>query len=440
MSHIPKKDLILIVDDTNTNIEVVSEVLTNSGFEVVTAMDGEIALQQVQDRLPDLILLDVMMPKLDGLETCKKLKDNLTTRDIPVIFMTGISDTDTKVKCFALGAVDYIIKPFQKAEILARINTHLQLRHLTKTLEERVTQRTAALSQALEDLQKSQLQLVQKEKMSALGQLVAGIAHEINNPVGCIYGNITHASAYFQDMSKLIDLYQQHYPHPVTEIQEEITAIDLDYLRTDLPNLIASMKDSVQRICDISSSLRTFSREDSDRKVSCNIHEGIDSTIMILKHRLKLSKNRPDIQVIRDYDNLPQIKCFSGQINQVFMNLLANAIDALEESNIGRSYGEIEANPNQIKIQTRLTEDSHHVLIRIKDNGVGMSDDVQQQIFEYLFTTKPVGQGTGLGLSIARQIIVEKHQGTLEVNSTLGKGSEFIITIPIYDRPQHKNL
>ncbi len=428
-----EKDLILIVDDTNTNLEIVSQALTYSGFEVITAIDGEIALKKVEDRLPDLILLDVMMPKIDGLETCKKLKENFKTRDIPVIFMTAISDTHTKVKCFALGAVDYIIKPFQQEEILARINTHLQLRHLTKTLEQRVAERTAALTKALEDLQKSQLQLVQREKMSALGQLVAGIAHEINNPVGCIYGNLGHTSAYFQDMMKLINLYQQHYPYPVQDIQEVITAIDLDYLRSDLPHLITSMKESVQRIRNISTSLRTFSRKDSDRKVYCNIHDGIDSTIMILKHRLKVSQGRPDIEVIKDYGNLPKIQCFSGQMNQVFMNLLANAIDALEESNIGQSYDEIEANPNQITIQTRLTEDANHVLIRIKDNGVGMSDDVQQKLFEYLFTTKPVGQGTGLGLSIAHQIIVEKHKGSLEVNSTLGEGSEFIITIPIYE-------
>ncbi|MBE9050590.1 hybrid sensor histidine kinase/response regulator [Nostocales cyanobacterium LEGE 11386] len=432
MSTMPEKCLILVVDDTQTNLGVIYKLLTDAGFEVATAIDGEMALQQVEKRLPDLILLDVMMPKIDGFTTCQKLKENLQTRDIPIIFMTAISDTDTKVKGLGLGAVDYIIKPFHEEEVLARIHTHLELRNLTKTLEQRVSERTAALSQALKDLQESQLQLVQREKMSALGQLVAGIAHEINNPVGCIYGNLGHASGYFQDMINLIDLYQQHYPQPITEIQERIAAIDLDYVRADLPNLICSMKEGVQRIRNISTSLRTFSREDSDRKVSCNIHDGIDSTIMILKHRLKVSEGRPDIEVIRDYDDLPEIKCFSGQMNQVFMNLLANAIDALEESNLGRSYSDIEANPNQITIQTRLTEDHNHVLVRIKDNGVGMSPDIQQKIFEHLFTTKPVGQGTGLGLSIVRQIIVEKHQGTLEVNSLPGQGSEFVITIPIH--------
>ncbi|MEH2237282.1 hybrid sensor histidine kinase/response regulator [Nostoc sp.] len=429
--NVPEDSLILVVDDTTTNLEFVFEILTNVGFKVTTENDGERALKQVESRIPDLILLDVMMPGIDGFETCKRLKENSATCDIPVIFMTANSDNDSKVKGLSIGAVDYITKPFHEEELLARIKTHLQLRNLTKTLEKRVAERTAALSRALKDLQESQLQLVQTEKMSALGQLVAGVAHEINNPVGFIHGNLGHASVYFQDMINLIDLYQLHYPNPVPEIQEEIAAIDLKYMLSDLPNLISSMKEGVQRIRNISTSLRTFSRSDSDRKISCNIHDGIDSTIMILKHRLKASEDRPDIQVIKYYDNLPELECFIGQLNQVFMNLLANAIDALEESNTGRTYIEIEANPNQVLIQTTLTEDKNHILIRIKDNGAGMSADVQQKIFDYLFTTKPVGQGTGLGLSIARQIVVEKHGGTIEVNSGLGQGSEFIIKLPI---------
>ena len=431
MPNVPEDSLILVVDDTTTNLEIVFEILTNVGFEVATEMDGKRALKQAESILPDLILLDVMMPGIDGFETCKKLKQNSATCDIPVIFMTANSDTDSKVTGLSIGAVDYITKPFHEEELLARIKTHLQLRNLTKTLEKRVAERTAALSRALKDLQESQLQLVQTEKMSALGQLVAGVAHEINNPVGFIHGNLRHASVYFQDMINLIDLYQLHYPNPVPEIQEEIAAIDLKYMLSDLPNLISSMKEGVQRIRNISTSLRTFSRADSDRKISCNIHDGIDSTIMILKYRLKASEDRPDIQVIRDYDKLPELECFLGQLNQVFMNLLANAIDALEESNVGRTYIEIEANPNQVLIQTTLNENKNHILISIKDNGMGMSADVQQKIFDHLFTTKPVGQGTGLGLSIARQIVVEKHGGTLEVNSAIGQGSEFIIKLPI---------
>ncbi|MCC5599703.1 hybrid sensor histidine kinase/response regulator [Nostoc favosum] len=428
---LPEDSFILVVDDTTTNLEIVFNILTNIGFNVTTEKNGESAIKQVESKPPDLILLDVMMPGIDGFETCKRLKQSSVTCDIPVIFMTADSDTDSKVKGLNIGAVDYITKPFHEEELLARIKTHLQLRNLTKNLEKRVTERTAALSRALKDLQESQLQLVQTEKMSALGELVAGVAHEINNPVGFIHGNLQHASAYFKDMINIINLYQQYYPNPVPEIKEEIAAIDLKYILADLPNLISSMKEGVQRIRDISISLRTFSRADSDRKVSCNIHDGIDSTIMILKHRLKASEDHPEIQVIRNYDNLPEIECFIGQLNQVFMNLLANAIDALEESNVGRTYIEIEANPNQVLIQTSLTENKKHILVRIKDNGVGMSPDVEQKIFDHLFTTKPVGQGTGLGLSIARQIVVEKHGGTLEVNSAPEQGSEFIIKLPV---------
>ncbi|WP_445636177.1 hybrid sensor histidine kinase/response regulator [Nostoc sp. DSM 114161] len=431
MPNVSKESLILVVDDTTTNLEIVLDILTNAGFEVLTEVNGEKALKQVESRLPDLILLDVMMPKIDGFETCKKLKENSETCDIPVIFMTGNSDTESKIKGLNIGAVDYITKPFHEEELLARIKTHLQLRNLRKTLENRVAERTAALSKVLKDLQESQIQLVQTEKMSALGQLVAGVAHEINNPVGFIHGNLGHASVYFQAMAKLIELYQEHYPHPVAEIEQEIAAIDLQHMLSDLPNLISSMKEGVQRIRNISTSLRNFSRADSDRKVYCNIHDGIDSTIMILKHRLKASEYRPNIEVIKNYGDLPEIECFSGQLNQVFMNILANAIDALEEFNLGRSYVDIESNPNKIWVQTSLTEDKNHAFILIKDNGVGMSPEVKEKIFDHLFTTKPVGRGTGLGLSIARQIVVEKHGGTLKVNSAPSQGSEFIIKLPI---------
>jgi signal transduction histidine kinase len=260
---------------------------------------------------------------------------------------------------------------------------------------------------------------VQSEKMSALGNLVAGVAHEINNPVGFLTGNITPALDYINDLFGLIDLVQKKYPQLEPEIQEEIQTIELDYIREDLPKLIESMQEGVKRIQDISISLRTFSRADSDRPVACNIHDGIDSTIMILKHRLKANDTRPEIE------------CYAGQLNQVFMNILGNAIDALDESNIGRSYAVIKANPNQILVKTELSTDQKHVIIRIKDNAIGMTEAVREKVFDNLFTTKAVGKGTGLGLAIARQIVEEKHSGILEVNSALGQGAEFVITIPI---------
>ncbi|HIK05008.1 MAG TPA: hybrid sensor histidine kinase/response regulator [Trichormus sp. M33_DOE_039] len=423
-----ENNLILVVDDTLTNLEIISVALIESGFTVITAINGEEAIQKIKSQLPDLILLDVMMPRMDGFETCKNLKNNPLTQDIPVIFMTGITDTDSKVNALNLGAVDYITKPFQKEEVLARIKTHLQLRNLTKNLEDIVAERTSKLDNALRELQEFQVQLVKQEKMSVLGQLVTGIAHEINNPVSCIYGNLGHALTYFQNMINLIELYQYNYPEPTAEIEDTITAMDWEYVRSDLPNLIFAMKEGIQRIRDISNGLRIFSRADTENKVDCNIHEGIDSTLLILKHRLKGSDNSFPIEIIKEYGDLPLIECFPGQLNQAFMNILSNAIDALEESNAKYTL----EHSKQIFIHTSLSEDKNNVLITIKDNGTGMTDEIQQRIFEYLFTTKPVGKGTGLGLAIAHQIIVQKHQGTLEVNSARGVGSEFKITIPTF--------
>ncbi|HAX78882.1 MAG TPA: serine/threonine protein kinase, partial [Cyanobacteria bacterium UBA11372] len=300
-----------------------------------------------------------------------------------------------------------------------------------KRAEDQLRQKSQQLEQTLKELQTMQLQLVQNEKMSALGNLVAGVAHEINNPVGFLKGNIQPALDYIKDLFGLIDLYQEKYPQPDDAIEDEIETIDLDFLREDLPKLVSSMQEGVDRIGNISTSLRTFSRADSQTPVPFNLHEGLDSTILILKHRLKANENRPGIKVIKNYGQIPKVECFAGQLNQVFMNILANAIDALEDANIGRSFAEIKANPNTIEITTECIENKTAVCVKIKDNGTGMSDEVKHKIFDHLFTTKGVGKGTGLGLAIAHQIVTEKHNGLLKVNSTLGQGSQFIITLPV---------
>ncbi|MBD2493981.1 hybrid sensor histidine kinase/response regulator [Nostoc sp. FACHB-280] len=414
--------LVLIVDDTPSNLEVVSETLGDAGFDIAIATSGDRALQQIERRLPDLILLDVMMPGIDGFETCKRLKANERTRHIPIIFMTALSDGESKVKALELGAVDYIVKPFYEKEVLARVSTQLQLSQLTKNLAAQVAQKAA-------ELEASQLQLIQNEKMSALGNLISGVAHEINNPVSAIVGNVNAVQDYLNDLLGIIDLYAQTFPQPGAEIEDELAVVDLDYLREDLPKLIRAMKDGGDRIKSISKSLRIFSRADSDSQQPFNIHEGIDSTILILKHRLKANEHRPAITVISNYDNLPEVKCFPGQLNQVFMNILANAIDALEESNQGRKFEDIASNPNIITVKT-FVEDNY-VIISISDNAHGMSEEVQEKIFDHLFTTKPVGKGTGLGLAIARQIVEKTHNGKLRCHSVIGKGTEFSIAIPI---------
>jgi signal transduction histidine kinase len=424
----PETIRILIVDDTPTNLQVLSESIRMVGWTTLVATDGETAIAQAEYAQPDLILLDVMMPGIDGFETCRRLKESAVTAAIPVIFMTALSDTLDKVKGLEIGAVDYITKPFQQEEVLARVRLHLKLYHLTQTLEQRVIDRTIALSESLENLQQAQVQLVQSEKMSTLGQLVAGVAHEINNPVSFIAGNLNPAKMYVQDLFELINLYQKQYPEPGAGIEKVIKRIDLEYVRQDLPKLITSMRDGVDRIRNISVSLRTFSRSDIDHKEAYDIHEGLDSTSLILKYRLKANEFRPAIEVIKEYGDLPLVKCFPGQLNQVLMNLLANAIDAVEESNQGKTFEDIEEHPNQITLKTDL--ENQQAVIRIRDNGLGMTDDVKQRIFDHLFTTKPVGRGTGLGLVIARQIIVEKHGGTLDVTSAPGAGAEFVITLP----------
>ncbi|MFB2968323.1 AAA family ATPase [Aerosakkonema sp. BLCC-F183] len=298
-----------------------------------------------------------------------------------------------------------------------------------KRAELALQQKSQDLEQALQDLQQAQLQIVQSEKMSALGNMVAGVAHEMNNPLGFIAASLQQAKPTVVEIVEHLKIYQETLTHPTEKIQTHAEEIDLEYSLEDLPKMLDSMSVACDRLKNISTSLRTFSRADRDEKVPFNIHEGIESTILILKHRLKANDQRPAIEVVTNYGNLPQIECFPGQLNQVFMNIIANAIDAIEEANMGKTFAEIKASPNQITIQTSLVDKL--VEIRITDNGKGMTEAVKAKIFDHLFTTKAVGKGTGLGLAIARQIVVEKHQGNIEVESTVGRGTQFCIRLPI---------
>ena len=282
--------------------------------------------------------------------------------------------------------------------------------------------------QALTDLQQAQLQLVQNEKMATLGNLVAGVAHEINNPVGFIGGNVGAAQGHLQGLLNALSVYRQHASIPES-VAAELEDPDLDFIAEDFPQLIASMRLGVERLRQIGVSLRSFSRTDTEKKTEFNLHEGLESTLLILKYRLKANERRPAIEIIKEYGNLGEIQCYPGQLNQVFMNLLGNAIDALDESNAGLSYQEIEKKPNQIRLKTERQKD--RTIVKISDNGTGMTEEVKARIFEQGFTTKAVGKGTGLGMAISKAIVEEKHGGAIACLSEPGNGTEFIVSLPL---------
>lgn len=584
---------ILIVDDTPENLRVLSTMLANQGYQVRKSINGHLALTAASMSPPDLILLDILMPDMDGYEVCSHLKCLEKTSDIPVIFISALGETIDKVKAFEVGGVDYITKPFQLEEVLIRVENQLNQKRLYKQLTEQNIQlqqhiesrrraeleirlllaATQAISRCddfdsaleiilrlickaigwdfgeswipsenrkvlecsrgwyastksleefrqasenfafaldiglpgriwaskqpewIEDISteqnqiflrshialkvglkaclgvpilvndqvlavlvifnktnlKKQIRLIElvssvaaqlgsftqrklleqelalNEKMVSLGQLVAGIAHELNNPVSFIYGNLTYANQYIQDLMQLIKVYQEEYTNPTLRVQEIIEDIDLSFLMNDISNLMAAMHRGADRIQQLVLSLRNFSRLDEAQFKPVNIHEGIDNTLLILQHRFKETGGRPAIEVIKKYGNLPLVTCYASQLNQVFFHLLSNAIDALEKQ---ESKGNLPIRTPQIRIGTELTT-SNTVRIRIADNGPGIEDSARARLFDPFFTTKPVGSGTGLGLSISYQIVVQKHGGKLTCCSSPGEGADFAIEIPV---------
>ncbi|MDP5338261.1 MAG: ATP-binding protein, partial [Nodularia sp. (in: cyanobacteria)] len=329
------------------------------------------------------------------------------------------------------------------SQLELRINVAKLKQHIShrQQVENTLRSTNLNLNQVVSKLRQTQVQLILNEKMSSLGQMVAGIAHEINNPINFIHANLGCLRTSFQELVHLLYLYQKHYPQPHQEIQSQADAIDVQFLVKDLPSIFASMETGSKRIEDIILSLRNFARLDESERKLVDLHEGIDNTLLILRHRLNGTTAYPEIQIIKEYGNLPQIECYAAQLNQTFMNILSNAIDAIEylwvtKTKKSKSNPEkintlnLETTTPKIRIRTEISAENYAV-VRIYDNGAGISEAIQKRMFDLFFTTKNVGKGTGLGLSISYQIVVKKHGGNLKYKTQLGKGTEFFIEIPI---------
>jgi two-component system NtrC family sensor kinase len=426
--------LVLVVDDQKTLRLLLRRAMESEGYRVQEATDGKQCLELCRQETPDIILLDAMMPEMDGFECSSQLSTFLGDQCPPILIITVLNDEASVERAFSAGASDYVTKPIQWPVLRQRVKRLLASGWAVKQLRQKVVQeqqltaqleqKNHILEQTIYQLKQAQAQLVQTEKMSSLGQLVAGMAHEINNPVNFISGNLDYTEEYTQNLLKLVQLYQQYYPEPVAAIQSEAEQMELEFIESDLPKLLSSMKVGVERIQKIIVSLRSFSRIDEANAKPVDIHEGIDSTLLILENRLKAKPHKSAIQVIKKYGNLPPVQCFASQLNQVFMNILSNGIDALEEMMEKQQHF-----LGTITISTMVEETK--AVIRIADNGPGMSEVVQQHLFDPFFTTKPVGKGTGLGMAISYQIVVNKHGGELSFISTSDLGTEFIIKIPL---------
>ena len=407
---------ILVVDDDPCNLEILGRLL-QPFYEVSAAPSGEHALQIAAGaERPDLILLDVLMPGMDGYAVLARLRDNPVTRDIPVIFVTGLDSVEDEERGLELGAVDYIAKPYRPPVVLARVRIQLELKRARDYLFDQKTYLEAELARRLKENQQVQIQLMQSEKMAAIGQLAAGITHEINNPVGFVTSNLASLDGYQRDVFELLDAYEDLEEICTSDAAalSNIRALkqqkEIDFLRTDIAQLIAESRQGLLRVAKIVSDLKNFSRVESTDWEWTDLREGLESTLNIVWNEIKYH-----CTLNKDYGDVPKVYCNPSQINQVFLNLLVNAAQAIPEK-------------GNITIRTGLSDGE--VFIAIADTGAGIPAENLPRLFEPFFTTKPVGKGTGLGLSISYSI-VQKHKGRIAVDSELGKGTTFTVWLPL---------
>ncbi|MGL4503819.1 MAG: ATP-binding protein [Planktothrix sp.] len=472
---------ILIIDNRSIDLHILLDLLSQKRVNLWSVNLDKSAVSMEESSLADLIFIAVSMPGENEFLFCQQLQSS--GLNIPIILITNSQEKETIKTWLSLGVMDYLFTCLETEEFLLKVTNYfrmaearkeirqsydllqeqleieikekLQIEKINHQLEMAVESSAQALKISIAESENNkialehclnqikiiQTQLVNNEKMSILGQMLAGIAHEINNPVNFIYGNLAYVQEYTDNLLNIFELYQRYYSNPHPVIKQQVEAVELNFILEDLPKMLESMQVGAERIREIVLSLRSFARQDDSKMKATNLHEGIDSTLMILQNRLKRKQDHPAIHVVKEYSSsLPLVECYGGEMNQVFMNILANAIDAIEENNQQKNIEELQINPGRILIKTDIIND-HNVTIKISDNAGGMAEEILNNLFEPFFTTKPVGKGTGIGLSICKNIVMEKHQGSLQCISTPGEGTEFIIEIPItQEMPMQKNL
>lgn len=409
---------ILVVDDDVTTQLVLEHALAAEGHEVVLAGDGQAGLLVALEHQPQVVICDWMMPKLTGLGLCQALKQRLGHGAPFFILVTAREQLNDRVQGLDAGADDLLAKPIEVPELLARVRAGLRVQAMTQTVRNSNQQ----LSQALENLKRAQTRLVQSEKMASLNQVVAGLAHEVNNPVTFIQGNLPYLRTYIDELLALVAQYQQELPQPSPALEAQVAKTDVEYLRGDCDRILSSIQTGSDRIRDIVYSLRNFSRLDEVGLKPVNLNEGLEQTLRLLAHRFE-ANGQVAIQVRRQYANLPLVECCAQDVNQVFFHLIDNAVDALIEG-YDRSLDPV---PPVVRIETLATADA--VEITIANNGPEIPADLQAQIFDPFFTTKPVSKGRGLGLAIALEV-AQQHNGSLKCHSLLGGETQFILTLP----------
>lgn len=415
--HETAQPTILIVDDDVTNLDILGWFL-RPHYNVLAAPSGALALQiAAGEPKPDLILLDILMPGMPGIEVLAHLRKNPATRDIPVIFVTGLESPEDEQKGLEFGAVDYITKPYRPPIVLARVRTQLELKRARDRLASQNEWLEAELARRLKETQQAELQLLQSDKLAAIGQLAAGVVHEINTPVAYVTSNLGSLDSYLWDIFALLDAYEALAgvcapDEPVlAKIQQLKQQKDIGFLRVDIGQLLSQSREGLTRVAEIVSDLKNFSRAQNNDWQWANLHQELDSTLNIVGHEIKYH-----CSLHKDYGEIPEVYCIPSQINQVLLNLLVNAAQAIPER-------------GDITIRTGRVGDE--VFIAIADTGTGIPSETLPRLFEPFFTTKPVGKGTGLGLSIAYSI-VQKHGGHIEVESAVGKGTTFTVWLQVH--------